>query len=92
MGIHPSEEGYNKMAKAWYDAIDSLPAEWIVPAREPDSEAPWAWYMQQRTACNALKGMSIHDGAARTSFASVMLIWIFRLGSRYVHHRPSDCG
>lgn len=56
MGIHPNDEGYIKMAHAWYEAIDSLPAEWIQPAREPLSKAPWSWYKQQRTACNALKG------------------------------------
>jgi lysophospholipase L1-like esterase len=59
IGIHPSEKGYNKMAKAWFDGIDSLPLQWVQPAREPHSKAPWSWYMQQRLACNALKGLPL---------------------------------
>lgn len=56
MGVHPSEEGYNKMAKTWFEGIDSLPSGWIQPARAPLSEAPLSWQQQQRTACDALKG------------------------------------
>ncbi|CZT17408.1 uncharacterized protein RCC_03242 [Ramularia collo-cygni] len=55
-GIHPNQTGYIKMAHAWFEAINALPSRWIQPARTPLTKAPWSWYRQQRTACNALKG------------------------------------
>ncbi|USW58011.1 Putative SGNH hydrolase superfamily [Septoria linicola] len=37
-GVHPLINGYEKMADAWFQAVQELPANWIQPAREPSRE------------------------------------------------------
>ena len=38
-GLHPTRIGYEKMARAWFKAVQEFPAEWIQPARNPSLEA-----------------------------------------------------
>ncbi|KAM3414998.1 hypothetical protein BST61_g10135 [Cercospora zeina] len=32
-GVHPVNVGYEKMARVWFDTMQDLPSDWIVPAR-----------------------------------------------------------